>query len=208
MGTIGILVWGIIKVSSDNRSNTNHELNHRRRQHLRHLPSTPWGPNLQPKITPFPPRRVGGGGGGFLSWIWPLKVTVERQILILEGSPHCLVDIHPLARSPALQLFGVWSGHHRPDLPWLCSNTVLFFFSKGNNIRWVEVLVQLNTTLQSAWHVGSFPCAFYLDAAVCAVQLKQRKRQHTVGRALKLDKKKKKKEKEKQKETKCLRLDF
>lgn len=54
-------------MSSDNRSHTNHELNHRRRQHPRRPPLNPSGPNLQPKITAPPPPPPQGEKRGEIS---------------------------------------------------------------------------------------------------------------------------------------------
>lgn len=55
---------------------------------------------------------------------------------------------------PGISAVSLQSGHHRPDLLRHFHNAILTW----NSLRWVEVLVQLNTTLQSIWHVGSFPC--------------------------------------------------
>lgn len=75
---------------------------------------------------------------------------------------------------PGASVVSVWSGHHQPDLACHCSNTI----STGNNIRWVEVLVQLNTTLQSAWHVGSFQCFLFRRSSLCSTTKTEEKVSH------------------------------
>ena len=122
----------------------------------------PQGANLQPQITALPLQSA-EGKATFHAQIWPLEGDHSERYLSLDA--RSAVSWHSSAGSePGAWVAAVWSGHHRADPSWHCSNTV----STGNNIRWVGVLVQLNTTLHSAWHVGSFKCVLFRRSSLCS----------------------------------------